>query len=649
MIRTPRGHAYLAPLVVNAFEQLDVSVALLESGTWAEIVERPTARSLLTFELAHGRSAERFAYNRECCERASGTGHSVLGSHGGFCDFFVPIPCAGQEALLVSGPFATEPPARDKLSEGWRALTGRRANLADPGFSDYVACVVSMLTLAGHAVAKYKALLEGFAELMAGRGPSERSFSEIEALRAELAGARMVERTWAVVREMIDARTTAAWASRHRGTRLWPLGLSLFPRRLAVVLFEARDRDRNPLGDLLDRDALQRAFVWVCRKAGNVVSGQVGNRGVVLLGHATGRGSSERDRDKLVELVEQARVLARRKFGMDLHLGVGRGGDELPRQYHDALAQARDAVSGGRRHEGPYERPRGSWAETLRELGLPAGECPEVLIDRFDRYLDDAPSRVDYRLDLARIDLEAGFERAAASLVGASGLSAERFQSFSRDLEERAAAAPTFRDLLALYRAALLEILSFASDRTTAEHDRSLRRADDLIAHRCFGPISLRAVAKEAGFAPAYFARLFKRKHGVTFKQYVVRARIERARQLLASTSLESQAHRRVVGVLLGPSPGRHVPTSHRRDAGTAAHARRAHVREPVERERRSEAARGLTPRALTRVPARSAEIDHRSATGLRRVSVNSARSAGAIRMAFSTRMCANSFRSQSR
>jgi YesN/AraC family two-component response regulator len=43
-------------------------------------------------------------------------------------------------------------------------------------------------------------------------------------------------------------------------------------------------------------------------------------------------------------------------------------------------------------------------------------------------------------------------------------------------------------------------------------------------------------VAAAAGFAPAYFSKLLKRKEGVAFERYVRQLRIVRAKQMLADT-----------------------------------------------------------------------------------------------------------------
>ena len=53
--------------------------------------------------------------------------------------------------------------------------------------------------------------------------------------------------------------------------------------------------------------------------------------------------------------------------------------------------------------------------------------------------------------------------------------------------------------------------------------------------------LALGAVSRVAGFAPNYFSALFKQREGMTFERYIRQLRIERAKQLLASTDLDMQ------------------------------------------------------------------------------------------------------------
>jgi AraC family transcriptional regulator len=64
------------------------------------------------------------------------------------------------------------------------------------------------------------------------------------------------------------------------------------------------------------------------------------------------------------------------------------------------------------------------------------------------------------------------------------------------------------------------------------------RRLEELIQNRLGKELALATLAEEVGFSPAQFVRLFKNTMGCTPHQYVLRARVERARELVVAGSL---------------------------------------------------------------------------------------------------------------
>jgi AraC family transcriptional regulator len=65
-----------------------------------------------------------------------------------------------------------------------------------------------------------------------------------------------------------------------------------------------------------------------------------------------------------------------------------------------------------------------------------------------------------------------------------------------------------------------------------------VRRVHDFVEANLDGPLGLEAVAAVLEMSPSHFARSFKRATGTTPHQFVVSRRLERARHLLATTSL---------------------------------------------------------------------------------------------------------------
>lgn len=65
-----------------------------------------------------------------------------------------------------------------------------------------------------------------------------------------------------------------------------------------------------------------------------------------------------------------------------------------------------------------------------------------------------------------------------------------------------------------------------------------IARAKQYVAEHFQEPLLLSDVAKKLYLSTAYFSRLFKEKAGMTFSDYLASCRIDRARQLLATTDL---------------------------------------------------------------------------------------------------------------
>ena len=103
----------------------------------------------------------------------------------------------------------------------------------------------------------------------------------------------------------------------------------------------------------------------------------------------------------------------------------------------------------------------------------------------------------------------------------------------------------TFADYLARAMAArLLRGHSNAAQRALSQpridglNRRQLTRAVDFIEANLDQALALQEIASASGLSPVHFARQFKRATGIAPHQYVMRARVERAKRLLAQTDL---------------------------------------------------------------------------------------------------------------
>jgi len=145
-----------------------------------------------------------------------------------------------------------------------------------------------------------------------------------------------------------------------------------------------------------------------------------------------------------------------------------------------------------------------------------------------------------YRSDAARGHLEAGFERIAAPLLSSGAIDKKSFDALCDVLERAAREAGTITDLFAAYRRAVLDLSDSMQRPVLARQDRSLRTAVEHIHQHYAERLSLKTVARLAGFAPSHFSKLFIKRERVPFEQYVRSLRLERAKQLLADTDLDA-------------------------------------------------------------------------------------------------------------
>jgi AraC-like DNA-binding protein len=311
----------------------------------------------------------------------------------------------------------------------------------------------------------------------------------------------------------------------------------------------------DPVGELLGRDAFQRAAVDLARRSG-AICGKVGDHGVMFL--VGPQGSVARAGRALARLGEEASTLARRRFGFALHLGVSAPSDTetLSVLYEQALAAAERALSQGAPlvHGEPGARRSASPIGELREeLGAASEGRPKALISRFERYIEAVTAYCGYRPEPIRWHLEAGFERAAQALRRTGALEEKGYRDLFDALDRSARDASRVSELARVYRRAIADLVDAAEKPVVAAQDRSLRRALAFIQEHVSEPLSLAAVSRVAGFAPRHFSRLFKQRERMTFEHYVRQVRVERAKDLLAGTDLSVERVGQLSGFALRP------------------------------------------------------------------------------------------------
>ncbi|HEV8248145.1 MAG TPA: helix-turn-helix domain-containing protein [Polyangiaceae bacterium] len=536
----PRRASALSPLVPYHFERIGIGATLVDARGWHAVY---SSRQRGHFEREHGVEDQRFRYNTSCLNRVADSKRPFIGEHHGLMDLFVPVVHLGEvREVLATGSFLRAPPTSTEIQERWREMTGRQGHLGDPEFFAYVSMWLGVRVLDAGGFDTYQRLVVVLSKLIAAEGDLEAVGAEYDALLPRITEIQSVDQMWEAAREMTDAQTELIWASGYSLAQRKEMLLSAVPEHALVGLVAGGADESDPVDEMIRRRQFQVACARMARKQTNTASGRVGDHGVVFL--VPSERSDARSEARLRDLGERALTLARRTYGLRLHLGFGPVREKAPlsMRYQLALAAAERALVQGLRTApatSSSARPEHTLRNARAELGRhlsPLGE----LAPRFDRYLDLVAIHAGYRIESVAVHLEAGFERLAESLVVSGALSRTVYDALWVDLARSAKEANNLRELFLSYRRAVADLEQAVREPTEAQRERNLRRAVAYIRDHVAEPLTLEHMAKLAGFAPAYFSRLFKQRERVTFARYVSDLRVERAKQLLTRTNLST-------------------------------------------------------------------------------------------------------------
>jgi AraC-like DNA-binding protein len=514
--------------------ELGIAATLTDGRDWWPLFRGPG--NVVSFELAHGLEKKREAYNARMLARACRAGRPVLGEHAGFHDLFVPIGAGGRLGVLVTGPFALERPSSSGLYARWREISGRQGQTSDPEFSRFVAVVLETLTLGRADLVALTRLVGALADALAEKGGTRSGLGRVVERLAHL---RSAEQAWEVAHEIVDERLWRGWTSPHRARTLTELGLVGVPSDAIVGFFVDREAQPDPLDGVLRRDAFVRRAAEAYGRRRGVLCGRIGTHGVFLL--CGGQGAPTLRRARLEHESERARALAR-SCSLGLHLGMCIAEKRAipPETYRAALTAAEHALSRGLSFgwaPSAREEPVSvTWRDLRRELTSAVLQQPSALRARFEHYLEAVRLRSGYVVESFRTHLEAGFDDLISALDGAGVIDRRGLAELLRELG-RVADLPTIRQISGAYRSALSALELALARPTAARRERATGRAIDYLREHFAEPITLRQVAKVAGFAPGHFSMLFRRSEGMTFRRYLMSLRIERAERMLTSTT----------------------------------------------------------------------------------------------------------------
>lgn len=109
-----------------------------------------------------------------------------------------------------------------------------------------------------------------------------------------------------------------------------------------------------------------------------------------------------------------------------------------------------------------------------------------------------------------------------------------------QNIEKLLLAAKTGEQMQATIKKIFLGALAFRNKQATYERTRIIHQVKTFIDNHFADPdLLLNAVAARANLSPGHFSVLFSHEVGETFKDYLTRIRIERAKELLRTTNLK--------------------------------------------------------------------------------------------------------------
>jgi AraC-like DNA-binding protein len=519
-------------IAATAFHELGISVSVFSNGVVRSL--NIAGDFLPAFETEHQTELSRYRYNDRCMRRARTTGQSVLGEHRGGYDWFVPV--GEPRTTLVAGPFFRERSTSADVVRRWRAVSRSKANLTDPSFSRYLSATLATLVLPGTLSDDLERLLARVGQLVCGRGEAAGLTHEVERLAARLMAARAADSLWANARDMLDPRTCHRWVSPHK-LDLDRVGLKGPPEHVIVGLLTGRIDESDRIDELLRRDACQRSLSEFWTRRRNVVAGQIGNHGVALV-----VGPGTRSRPRFVDIATSSALVARR-FGFGFHAGVAPGHRErsLAALYRTALASAHIALSRGEAiafAEDASALSARSLGELRADLAAGFGAGPEEYVARFERYTEAVVSRAGPQLEAIKAHLEAGLDRLVEPLLSSGAIDPRGYRDLAMRVQTSPESPRSLADLLASYKAVVVDIEGGLRRPLATQRTRSVGRALAFVKDHLTEPLTLASVAKVAGYAPTYFSKIWKNEQGTTFERSVLELRLERAKRALALTEL---------------------------------------------------------------------------------------------------------------
>jgi two-component system response regulator YesN len=318
------------------------------------------------------------------------------------------------------------------------------------------------------------------------------------------------------------------------------LGLNILARWYMVGVIHIRLANGDQPVDFHRLQQVERLVAEMARDFPEVLLTKKGLEEIVLILKGESAEQLQLDGSFLVEMILKE---VEEKTGSALDIALGSPQQRLGEIHHSfAEALAKVNRSAGRLHPAPSEE------ESLAELiHLDQTEVEKYLkfgashdFDHFFEAYIQSIGKAALRSSLVKNYIFMDVVLTSAQFVSDLGGNVDQVIPEIRQIEKLLTQVHTVEQIRDGIRRVLENALDYRDNQVTRERAKVIHQARDYIdQHFTDAELSLHAVAAKANLSSSHFSVVFSHETGETFRDYLTRKRIERAKELLRTTSIK--------------------------------------------------------------------------------------------------------------
>jgi AraC-like DNA-binding protein len=431
-----------------------------------------------------GRDLERDGYVRRSLDEATRTGRPVCRSLFGFWDLFHLLAFEPRTFLYV-GQFYRAAPDWEGVSLQWREITGQEPTTANPDFAHFVRMALALPILEDDQLCAYQQFLTACA-------------NTIDPDKFKLSPPRLEHRP-----------QTA----------------------MAIMPLDSRTAPLDWLQTLVRNARIQRACIAFAREQPETAASPLADYGVSLI-------TSVSSRVELRTLAQKLQTFVKERFGVRTAVGVGRTQREAVLALHMCAHLDRSLLffdEQGGRAELRYAELAS--AATSLATAFDTENATEIELAT-DRYVQLVLRYAAERLEVARSQFLATLFQLWNGVLRRSSMQDEARDRFVNDLMRPLEEAHSLYQVIDAFKEAVGRLSFVASKVWQGTNVMRLEAALQYLRENFAEPLPLPEVARKAGFSVPTFTRVFRRATGRSFLPYVRELRVERAKELIATTPM---------------------------------------------------------------------------------------------------------------